>query len=123
MLREALRDPHPADAIASWIALATTELERSHWASDCPIATVALEPAHESDGLARGSDRIFPDWRDAFADSLVVVGLAVGEANSLAVLAITSIEGALLLARASRSAGPLPLVGNELSASVRARIP
>ena len=123
ILREALKDGDPVDAIAVWIDLATAELERSHWALGCPIATVALETAHDSNALAGVCDQIFSSWRDAVVDSLVANSLSKGEATSLATLIIASIEGALLLARAGHSVRPLKLVGNELTTLLRARIP
>src|SRR5687768_1615300 len=38
MLRAALADAHPADAIAAWAEVAAGQLEASGWADGCPIA-------------------------------------------------------------------------------------
>src|SRR5690242_13146889 len=48
LLRGALADGKPSDAVKAWCEVAAVELERSGWADGCPIATVALETAHTS---------------------------------------------------------------------------
>src|SRR3954447_23041882 len=52
LLRGAFARLHPADAVDAWLEVAATELERSGWADGCPVATVALETAHQSEALA-----------------------------------------------------------------------
>src|SRR4051794_28489646 len=49
LLRAALADGHPAEAIRLWTQVAADQLEASGWADGCPVATVALETAHVSD--------------------------------------------------------------------------
>lgn len=123
LLRDALRDFAPAEAVSAWLELAAAELQRSGWADGCPIATVALETAHRSDALGSACNQALTSWRAAIADALVRRGLAAGEADSLAVLIVSAIEGALVLARSARNAEPLHLVSDELVAILRTRVP
>lgn len=121
-LRSVLATAHPADAVAGWADLAATALEQSGWSTGCPIATIALETAHRSDTLAAASERAFTSWRAVLSRSLTEHGLPPEDAADLALLVLSSIEGALLLSRASRSQQPLRSVGGQLAELLRRRL-
>ena len=123
LLRFALSDRHPADAVAGWVEVAASDLEQSGWADGCPIATVALETAHISPALADVCAGAFDRWRTAIAESIVGRGVAGYEATRLATWVLASIEGGLLLARAERNSEPLRMVGDELTSLLRSRVP
>jgi TetR/AcrR family transcriptional regulator, lmrAB and yxaGH operons repressor len=123
LLRSALAEGHPADAVEAWADLAAAELASSGWANGCPVATVALETAHSSDRLAEVCAGAFDGWRSALVDAFTNRGAEADDAHAVATLTLASIEGALLLARAHRDAEPLRIVGDELSQLIRARIP
>lgn len=116
-------DAHPADAVEAWVEAAAAQLAATGWAEGCPVATVALETAHQSDALASACGAVFESWRAALTEAFVARGLKAADAASLALLVLSAIEGALLLSRAARDAGPLRVVGNELSHLLRARVP
>ncbi|MGP1276322.1 MAG: TetR/AcrR family transcriptional regulator [Caulobacterales bacterium] len=82
-------------------------LEQSEFQIGCPIATMTLEQAAISQRLAETLTGIFTSWQDALADRLVGDGLDAGQAREQAELALCTIEGALILARAQRSAEPV----------------
>jgi TetR/AcrR family transcriptional repressor of lmrAB and yxaGH operons len=123
LLRTALDGRHPADAVAGWAFVAAQQLEASGWSDGCPIATVALEKAHQSEALATACDQALASWRAALTDSFVARGVDETTARSLAVLVLAAIEGALLQARTSRNPEPLHIVGTELAALLRNRVP
>lgn len=116
LVRDVFQRGTPADAIRAWTELAADVLESTGWTSGCPVATVALEQAHESDPIGEACVSAFAGWRDAIADGLVGAGVKSERAAALAVVVLASIEGALLLARAERDRGPLIVVGAELAA-------
>jgi hypothetical protein len=60
----------------------------------------------------------FARWEDQLAAALCGRGVPRARARSLATLAIASIEGAVVLARARRSTKPLERVGGELEALI-----
>jgi TetR/AcrR family transcriptional repressor of lmrAB and yxaGH operons len=122
MLRGALDGVHPAVAVRAWADAAADALESSHWADGCPVATVALETAHTSDALAAACGGALAAWRSALAESIARHGAAPAEASALATLTLAAVEGALLLARASRDTEPLRTVGRELAAVLTARL-
>src|SRR4051794_11954353 len=74
LLQAVLADGHPADAIRTWARAAAGQLEASGWADGCPIATVALETAHESDELQVACADAFAGWRAVLADAFVAHG-------------------------------------------------
>jgi TetR/AcrR family transcriptional repressor of lmrAB and yxaGH operons len=80
------------------------ELRESGYELGCPVATVALELAGSSDAVADASRSAFERWAEPLAGKLRVGGRADAEAARLARWAIANLEGALLLARASRDA-------------------
>jgi TetR/AcrR family transcriptional repressor of lmrAB and yxaGH operons len=123
LLRAALHDSHPADAIASWVGLAAAELEASSWADGCPVATVTLETAHTSAVLAAACQAALGGWHAAITEAITARGIGRADALRLASLVLAGIEGGLLLARAYRSSEPLRAVGGELTTILRARIP
>lgn len=122
-LEEALGGSHPADMIEAWSRVTARRLRQSDWAEGCPIATVALETAHESERLARVCDSAFNAWAATFERALVLRGLSPSESASLATLVVASTEGALLLARAARKTEALQTTGAELARLLRTRVP
>lgn len=123
LLEAALVDAHPADMVASWAEVAARQLEASGWADGCPVATVALEQAHESDALALACHAALGSWVTTIAEAMQARGASPEESRALGTLVVAGIEGALLLARAGRDPEPLLLVGQELAAVLRARVP
>lgn len=122
-LRAATRDVHPAEAVARWAVAAEAELRASRWADGCPVATVVLETAHTSDPLAAVGAAALAAWSSVLAEALAAQGVPAEEADSLSVLLLAAMEGALLLARAQRAAAPLQTVAAELGRTLRARVP
>jgi TetR/AcrR family transcriptional repressor of lmrAB and yxaGH operons len=123
LLRAALADQHPADAVLAWADAAASELDSSGWRDGCPVATVALEMSHQSDELAASCAAAFARWRDALADAIAARGATRARSKALAIVVLAGIEGAMLLARAEHDAGPLRVVGRELATLLRERVP
>jgi TetR/AcrR family transcriptional repressor of lmrAB and yxaGH operons len=91
-------------------------LERSGYRDGCPIATVTLEAASDSDGVRAAAVAAFDSWLAPLEARLLDAGLAAPAARRRALLVLSSIEGALILARARRDLGPLAAVREELLA-------
>jgi AcrR family transcriptional regulator len=96
-------------------------LESSDYAAGCPVvaAAVASDPRHHD--VAR---EVFADWHRALTKALRDSGVPAKRAGRLARTVVAATEGAVALARASRSSGPLDEVVAELNALVEsARVP
>jgi TetR/AcrR family transcriptional regulator, lmrAB and yxaGH operons repressor len=89
-------------------------LEASGFRDGCPIATVTLEAAGDSDGVRATASEVFESWLAVLQDRLLDAGLDPPAARRRAVLVLASIEGALILARARHDLEPLAAVRREL---------
>ncbi|KMS89785.1 TetR/AcrR family transcriptional regulator [Prauserella rugosa] len=82
----------------------------------CPIAAAALGTDPGARARARAT---FDDWTTLLAASLRADGLPTDRAHSCAVLILSAVEGALVLARARGEAAPLDDVVDELERAIR----
>jgi TetR/AcrR family transcriptional repressor of lmrAB and yxaGH operons len=115
LLVDAFAAVTPAEAVGRWSHAASSELEASGWADGCPVATVTLETAHDSDRLAEACGAVLGSWRAELATAIERHGAPADVAAAQATLVLASIEGALILARAHRSPDPLHTVAAELA--------
>jgi TetR/AcrR family transcriptional regulator, lmrAB and yxaGH operons repressor len=115
----------PGEAAAAVCAMLGDALEVSSWELGCPIATVALEAAGSSEAIRKTCAAHFAGWEAIVAERLTAAGFPEALAGAAATIAISSIEGALLLARVYRSREPLDRVAiarrSQLAAFKRAR--
>ncbi len=104
------------------------QLIRSDYRAGCPIVAVTVE-AGDPDNPERTTKVIeraaaaFALWTDLIGQRLVAEGVAASRAEELAMLITTSIEGAIIVARASRDVKPLDLVQRQLRALLQAETP
>jgi AcrR family transcriptional regulator len=95
------------------------QLIRSDYRAGCPIVAVTVE-AGDPDNPERTTKVIeraaaaFALWTDLIGQRLVTEGVDAARAEELAMLVMTSIEGAIIVARASRDVKPLDLVQRQL---------
>lgn len=90
-------------------------LQSSDYAAGCPVvaAAVATDPRHHE--VAR---EVFADWHAALTKALRASGVPAKRAGRLARTVVAATEGAVALARASRTSDPLDEVVAELNALV-----
>lgn len=89
-------------------------LEASGFRDGCPIATVALEQAGDSAVLRDTAAGAFSSWLELLEARLATDGLDERAARRRALLVLSALEGALILARARRDLEPLAAVREEL---------
>jgi TetR/AcrR family transcriptional repressor of lmrAB and yxaGH operons len=100
--------------IAALIDALAAGLQASGYVEGCPVATVALETAASSEELRGAAQQAFESWIAPLHARLHAEGMAAAVAERRAILVLSAIEGALLLARARRSPEPLLAVREEL---------
>lgn len=83
------------------------DLERSGYKEGCPIATTALETAAQSEVLGAATRDAFQKWQLEIKRGLFRFGMSAGDADLAATMALSQLEGALLLARTYRSLEPM----------------
>ncbi|MEV0374905.1 TetR/AcrR family transcriptional regulator [Streptomyces sp. NPDC050636] len=106
----------PADAITALGALWAQGLEDSDYRDGCPVATVALEEAGDAGPIHDACQGTYQLWLSGLVEQLRGWGMAEQEAQELADLAMSSLQGALLLARVRRDATVVHSVARRIGA-------
>lgn len=88
----------------------------------CPIATVALEVASTSETLRQATAETFESWLAALDTYFVAAGLTKTRARALSVSLFSLLEGAFILARATRDDTPVRAAGRTAADAVRAAL-
>jgi len=83
------------------------DLEKSDYQEGCPIATTALETSAQSEVLGEATSAAFRKWEIEISSGLERFGMTRDEADQVATMVLSQLEGALLLARTYRSLEPI----------------
>lgn len=110
--------PDPATAIDRVADALAGFLTESDFRRGCPLATVALDAAAESEPIRDACSDGYSSWHAVLSGYLAGQGLVDGRADELATVVLAALEGALLLARTRRDTGPLRAVATHLHATL-----
>ena len=113
------------DVLDDLIADYRNQLIRTNYRAGCPVVAVAVEAGDlaKQAQAAPVIDRAaaaFTRWTDLIAQRLIEDGMSAQRAEELAMLTTTAIEGAIVVARASRNVKPLDLVHGQLRTLLQA---
>ena len=122
---EKLEQDHTSAAlmIQAYCRLLAGWMAKSGFRDGCPIATTLLESAPQSTDMAAAGREAFAGWCAVIARALVRDGFSQAEARRLSTLTVSSIEGALILARVECSARPIEDVAGALGAALLLKRP
>jgi len=90
---------------------AAAVLVATDYADACPIETVALEVASSNEPLRIATAEVFESWIVAAGARFAAAGLSAAAARELAIAFINLLEGAFVLARASRTTEAVDVAG------------
>jgi AcrR family transcriptional regulator len=93
----------------------------SDFLDGCPLVATITD-AVANDVLREAARASFQEWHGALTDALWRGGLTKVRAQRLAVVVISSLEGAIVLCRAQRNLAPLDLVAAELDQLLRSAV-
>lgn len=113
----------PVEAVRAYVRVAAEELEASNYLFGCPVAPVVLDLPDPDSALAEACRKAFDEWCSHYIDALYAAGVERSRAESLATMAVASVEGALLIARARRDVMPLHRIADELAVLVGGALP
>ena len=121
LLIPAIFDPAPdlVSAVRAFFAGAAEHLRQTGYEDACPIATVALEVSSSSEAMRIACAEVFESWIAAGLPRFTAAGLSAPRARELVVAMISALEGAFMLARASRSTEALAVAGELMAAAVQ----
>jgi AcrR family transcriptional regulator len=114
--------PDPVRATRTFFEAAADTVRDTDYADACPIATVALEVASTSEPLRQATAVVFESWLVALDTRLVQAGLTKAQARSLSVSLFSLLEGAFILARATRDERHVRTAGRAAADLVRAAL-
>jgi len=104
------------EAIGRLVDVLAAGLADSQFTDGCPIATVALETASESEEMRAAAQAAFDSWLEVLERRFTRAGCDDALARQRALMVLAAIEGGLILARAQRDAAPLHAVSAQLRA-------
>ncbi|MEU9354245.1 TetR/AcrR family transcriptional regulator [Streptomyces griseoloalbus] len=110
----ALPQPTPGGLFAEMVRQWTDEYESTGFGGGCPVAAATVDRAGSAESTRAAAAAAFARWTGAVARALSDMGVPAERAEPLATLMISSLEGAILLARAERDVRPLTTVSREL---------
>jgi TetR/AcrR family transcriptional repressor of lmrAB and yxaGH operons len=126
-LRDTLRAlvtqaPDAASGVEAVVNALAQALLDSDFQRGCPLATVALDVASESELIRRSCADGYDSWHDVLAEYLVAQGISTEKANDLTTVVLASIEGGLLLAKTKKDIAPLRAIAGHLRATLEKEI-
>jgi TetR/AcrR family transcriptional repressor of lmrAB and yxaGH operons len=95
-------------------------LDQSGYEEGCPISTVLLEMAGESEKIRAQGHAAYDKWRQVAGDKFLADGLSRKEASALATHSLAAFEGALMIARVEKSDAAIKTAASLLCAQVKA---
>ncbi|WP_416966952.1 TetR/AcrR family transcriptional regulator [Streptomyces sp. 4F14] len=110
----ALPAPTPSGLFAEMVRQWTDEYTTSGYAGGCPVAAATIDCAETVPSTREAAAGAFTQWTGAVAEALTGMGVPHHRATPLATLMISTVEGALLIARAERSTRALDTATREL---------
>lgn len=116
------------DALDGLFEYYRDELQRSDFRAGCPVVAVAVEAGdpdkpEQSAAVRERAAAVFARWRQVIAELLTADGVSAARARELAVLVLSSFEGALVIARAGRDIEPVEAVHAQLRSLIVTETP
>ncbi len=104
------------------------QLQRSDFRAGCPVVAVAVESGDPSNAdpekpVIERAAAAFLRWREEIEQRLKYDGVPATRAAALAILVLSSFEGAVVIARALRELEPLDTVHAQLRSLLSAELP
>jgi AcrR family transcriptional regulator len=111
------------ERVERFFAAVAAELEANDYDLGCAVGATVLEASAGSPDLRAAARTAFESWTSVWAEYLMAEGMARERAEQLADTIVAGVEGATMMARASRDSAPLARVGTALRAAVAASLP
>ena len=112
----------PVSGAGAVFAGAAEVLRATDYLDPCPIAVVALEVASSNEALRIATADVFASWIGAIGARLAAAGVAEEESRRLSHVLIQLLEGAFMMARATRSTEAVDAAGHAAVALVAASL-
>jgi len=111
----ALPEPTPGGLFAEMVRQWTDEYERVGFGGGCPVAAATVDCAESTTSTREAAAAAFAAWTGPVARALADMGVPEERTTDLATLMISTLEGALLIARAEQDVRALTTASRELT--------
>ncbi|TPI14052.1 TetR/AcrR family transcriptional regulator [Mesorhizobium sp. B4-1-3] len=108
----------PAVAVHHIYQSVARMLEENEFSLGCPVAPVVLDAPNNVPELAEICSSAFEQWIGLLRQAFVRAGVPERRAQALALLVESSLEGLMVIARATRDRTPVGVVADEVAALV-----
>ena len=98
-------------------------MRKSGFRDGCPITTVLLELAPKNRGVSEAGRKAYAARIAIIKDKLIADGFSTLRTERLAVLCVSTLQGALIQSRVERSGGPIEAAADELARMLEAISP
>lgn len=120
LARELVAAPDARAGVAALGGHFARDLRESDFTEGCPVATVALETAPDTETLRSACDAVYAEWQRGIALALRGWGVPDERAEPLAALVLSSLQGAVMLARVRRDTAVIDQVTARLGDAIDA---
>ncbi|MBY8877500.1 TetR/AcrR family transcriptional regulator [Actinacidiphila acidipaludis] len=110
----AMDQPTPGGLFAAMVRQWTDEYETLGFGSGCPVAAATVDCAESVASTRTATAAAFATWNAPVTEALTGMGVPATQAPALATLMISTLEGAILIARAEQDVRALRTVAREL---------
>jgi len=119
---ELAAESNPAVAVRRIYQSVERMLEENRFSLGCPVAPVVLDAPNDVPDLAEICRSAFEQWIGLLRRAFMRAGVAEQRAQALALLVESSLEGLMVIARATLDRAPLAAVADEVVALVEAAV-
>lgn len=109
----------PAEGIRSLVEEIARRVEQAGYAAGGPLMLVALETVNSNAAINQACRQAYERIQAVFRSRLMAAGMSAAAADSLALVIVSTIEGATLLSRTLHSARPLSEAAGFLAEQIR----
>jgi hypothetical protein len=117
-----MRNPTPSRLFGAMVRQWVDEFDKAGFSAGCPLAAAAVDCADTAESTRQAVADGFGSWRRPIADALVDMGVPARRSEALATLMISTLEGAILIARAEQDTRALKVAARELGPLLDAAI-
>jgi AcrR family transcriptional regulator len=106
--------PTPSALFTAMVRQWADEFQTVGFASGCPVAAATVDCAESTETTRAAAAAAFATWNAPVAQALTDMGVSAGQAPALATLMISTLEGAILIARSEQDIRALTTVAQQL---------
>jgi TetR/AcrR family transcriptional repressor of lmrAB and yxaGH operons len=121
MLEAIVKEGDPIASVSAFVGAWESALADSNYSAGCPIVAATLGDS-EAPAAAKAAANAFTQWVRLIAQPLAKAGLDPTAAEDLATTIVATVEGAVIMSMAARSALPLQRAGRDLATLIGAKL-